>query len=167
MRFLFCVFSFKVRVESLSANGEVIVRSSYPTMLRFKSPAIRVVENSIKIIPHITGMRSDGQNLVIGVEEFDEGDEATIGFKVVLEKRAELEDGCGLPEIYGATLDIASKLPLLKGMVWNWRLTIFVWIGFISFMAEMMVMLLCCTPLLLPGRRSKVVHNHFEKTSNE
>ncbi|KAH6788741.1 hypothetical protein C2S51_003747 [Perilla frutescens var. frutescens] len=147
---------FQVRVESLSANADVIAGSSYPMMLRFKSHAVRVIESSIKMLPLIAGMRSEVQNLRTVIEEFGEGKERIIGFKVSLEKRSsasQLEDGCGVPEIYDATLAIESKLPLLKRMVWNWRLTVFVWLCFASFVAEMMVVLLCCRPLLLPGRR--------------
>lgn len=92
----------------------------------------------------------------IFVEEFVEGGEATMGFKVSLEKRAQVEDGGGVPQIHGASLDIESKLPLLQRMVRNWRLTIFVWFGFSSFLVGVTFLLLLCRPVLLPRRNNGV-----------
>lgn len=147
----------KVRVESISSNDEVIVGLSYPAMLRFKSQAIRVIESSMKMLPVVTGLKSEVQNVKIVVEEFGVGCEAMMGFKVSLEKRAaQVEDGGGVPQIYDASLDIESELPLLQRMVWNWRLTIFVWIGFSSFLAGVMVLLLFCRSIVLPRRNNGV-----------
>lgn len=148
----------KVRVESLSANGKVIFGSSYPTMLRFKSQPIRVAESLIKSVPLITGLQSDVQNLKVAIGEFAEGYEPTAWFKVILEQRAEKAAGSGVPQIYAASLGIASELPLLKRIAWNWRRTGFVWIGFSLFTGEVMIVLLICRPVILPGgRRSKTI----------
>ncbi|KAG8364841.1 hypothetical protein BUALT_Bualt18G0040500 [Buddleja alternifolia] len=147
---------FQVRVESLSANGKLITGSSYPTMLRFKSQPIRVIETLFKSVQLITGLKSEVQNLKIKVGEFTEGYEPTASFRVVLEQRAEFQGGSGAPEIYGASLEISSELPQLKRVVWNWRRTIFVWISFALFTAEMMVFLVVCRPVVIIRRgRSK------------
>ncbi|KAI3466029.1 hypothetical protein Pfo_022692 [Paulownia fortunei] len=146
---------FQVRVESLSANGQVILGSSYPTMLRFKSQPIRVAETLFNSVPLITGLKSEVQNLKIVMGEFTERYEQTACFKVILEQRAEFQAGSGVPEIYAASLEIASELPQLKRVLWSWRRTVFVWISFALFMVEMMVFLLFCRPVILPGGRSK------------
>lgn len=139
-----------MKVETLSAKGEVIVGSSYPTMLRFKSHAVRVMERSVKMASLIAGLKSEVQDVKIAVEEFGEGYDA---IRVSVEKRAEVGDGYGVPQISGASLHIASNQPLLKRMVWNFRLTIFVWIAFAAFLAELVVLLLFCRPIVLPRRR--------------
>ncbi|KAG8386450.1 hypothetical protein BUALT_Bualt03G0150000 [Buddleja alternifolia] len=158
---------FQVRVESLSANGKVIVGSSYPTMLRFKSQPIHVIETLFKSVPLITGLQSEVQNLKIMVGEFTEGYEPTASFKVILEQRAEFQAGSGVPEMYDASLDIASDLPPLRRILWNWRRTIFVWIGIGSFIGEMMVVLLFCRPIVLLGGRSKAVSSDEKSRLNK
>ncbi|KAL8031987.1 hypothetical protein ABFX02_13G063900 [Erythranthe guttata] len=142
---------FQVRVESLSANGKATFGSSYPTMLRFKSQPIRFAESLFKSVPLITGFQSEVQYLKIVIGEFAEGHEPTSSFKVILEPRAEFKAGSGVPEIYSASMDIKSRLPPLKRIVWSWRRTVFVWIGFTVFVFEMMFVLLLCRPFILPG----------------
>ncbi|KAL6543331.1 hypothetical protein OROHE_010851 [Orobanche hederae] len=147
---------FQVRVESLSANGKVIFGSSYPTMLRFKSQPVRAVETLFKSVHLITGLKSEVQNLKIVMGEHNsEGYEPNASFKVVLEQRAEFQGGLGVPEIYDGSLEIKSELPKLKRALWKWRRTVFVWIGFGTFMAEMMVLFTFCRALFLPGSKSR------------
>ncbi|KAL2496550.1 seipin-2-like [Forsythia ovata] len=145
---------FQVRVESMSARNEVLASSSYPTMLRFKSQPIRLIETMFKTVPLITGLQSEVQTLKIEIRDYIEGYEPTAFFKVILEQRAEFQAGSGVPEIYAASLDIESELPGLKRAIWNWRRTILVWISISSFMGELMVVLLVCRPMILPGGRS-------------
>ncbi|KZV26334.1 hypothetical protein F511_40362 [Dorcoceras hygrometricum] len=140
---------FQVRVEGLSASGRTMAGSSYPTMLRFKSQPVRIAETLIKSAPLITGFRFEVQNLKIVIEDFVEGSEPTSSIKVILQQRAEFEAGSGIPEIYDASLDMESVLPWLKRMVWNWRRTIFIWISFISFMCEVVVVSVFCKPTSL------------------
>ncbi|KAL0406713.1 UNVERIFIED_CONTAM: Seipin-2 [Sesamum latifolium] len=146
---------FQVRVESLSANGQVILGTSYPTMLRFKSQPVRIVETLFNSVPLIAGLKSEVQDLKIVMGEFTEGHEPTAWFKVMLEPRAEFQ--AGVPEIYGASLEIESELPQLKRLVWNWRRTMFVWISLVSFVVETTFFLLFCRPVVLPGGRAKSV----------
>ncbi|CAI9757114.1 unnamed protein product [Fraxinus pennsylvanica] len=146
---------FQIRVESMSARSEVLASLSYPTMLRFKSPPIRLIETMLKTVPLITGLQSEVQTLKIDMRDYMEGHEPTAFFKVILEQRAEFKAGSGVPEIYAASLDIESELPGLKRAIWNWRRTIFVWISISSFMGELIVVLLVCRPIILPTGRSK------------
>ncbi|MCD7470890.1 hypothetical protein HAX54_011092 [Datura stramonium] len=113
---------FQVRVDCLSANGKVTATSSYPTMLKFKSQPIRLVETAIKSIPLVTGFQSEVQNLKLFINDFTEGFEPTTCFKVVLEKRAEYQpQGAGIPEIYAATLHVETELPQIKKIIWIWK----------------------------------------------
>lgn len=111
----------RVRVESLCGNGEVIRGSSYPTMLHFKSQPVGAIETLFKSVALITGLQSEVQTLKIVVGDISEGYEATAFLKVVLEKRAEFEGGSGVPQTYGASIEIASELPPLKKILWSWR----------------------------------------------
>ncbi|KAM3395965.1 seipin-2-like [Capsicum galapagoense] len=145
---------FQVRVDCLSANGKVTATSSYPTMLKFKSQPIRLVETAIKSIPLVTGFQSEVQNLKLVINDFTEGFEPTECFKVVIEKRAEYQpQGAGIPEIYAATLHVETELPQIKRIIWIWRRTVFVWIGILVFLSQLSFALIFCRSVILPGRR--------------
>ncbi|KAJ8543000.1 hypothetical protein K7X08_005523 [Anisodus acutangulus] len=149
---------FQVRVDCLSSNGKVTATSSYPTMLKFKSQPIRLVETAIKSIPLVTGFQSEVQNLKLIINDFIEGFEPTACFKVVLEKRAEYQpEGAGIPEIYAATLHVETELPQIKRIIWIWRRSVFVWIGILVFLSQISFALIFCRPVLLPGRRIMTV----------
>ncbi|KAK4714653.1 hypothetical protein R3W88_020560 [Solanum pinnatisectum] len=145
---------FQVRVDCLSSNGKVTATSSYPSMLKFKSQPIRLVETAIKSIPLVTGFQSEVQNLKLVINDFTEGFEPTACFKVVIEKRAEYQPlGAGIPEIYSATLHVETELPQIKKIIWIWRRTVFVWIGIFAFLSQLSFFLIFCRTLILPGRR--------------
>ncbi|WMV39636.1 hypothetical protein MTR67_033021 [Solanum verrucosum] len=145
---------FQVRVDCLSSNGKVTATSSYPSMLKFKSQPIRLVETAIKSIPLVTGFQSEVQNLKLVINDFTEGFEPTACFKVVIEKRAEYQpEGAGIPEIYSATLHVETELPQIKKIIWIWRRTVFVWIGIFAFLSQLSFSLIFCRTLILPGRR--------------
>ncbi|XP_059663976.1 seipin-2-like [Cornus florida] len=144
---------FQVRVEFLSANGKVIATSSYPCMLRFKSQPIRYVETIFKSVPLIAGFQSESQILNTNVRDFTERYEPTACFKVILEQRAEYQRGAGIPEIYDASLALESELPQMKRIIWHWRRTIFVWISIMSFLTELVFVLIFFRPLIIPRGR--------------
>ncbi|KAL7143468.1 hypothetical protein ABFS83_08G193000 [Erythranthe nasuta] len=165
-----CIFRLLVRVESLSADGKVIFGSSSPTMLRFKSRKIHTIETLLNVVPLITGLKSEVQNLKIVMRD-DRSKEGyakrniTTCFKVVLERRAEfLEAGSGVPEIYGATLEISSELPRLKNLMSSWRRTIFVWISFAFFGGEIVILLLVCRHVMTSKNKSWPDKFTWEKT---
>lgn len=88
----------QVRVECLSADGQVTASSSYPTMLKFKSEPIRFVETMFKTVPLLlTGFQSEIQNLKIQEIDFTEGYEPTACFKVIIEQRARVRGGIRNP----------------------------------------------------------------------
>ncbi|CAK7351865.1 unnamed protein product [Dovyalis caffra] len=116
---------FQVRVEFLSARGEVTASLRQPCIMRFKSQPIRVVETIIKSAPIIAGFVSEAQILNIKMDEFTEGLEPTAYLKVMLEQRAEYKAGAGIPEVYAASLSLESELPQLRRLIWLWKRTIF------------------------------------------
>lgn len=141
-------------MDCLSSNGKVTATSSYPSMLKFKSQPIRLVETAIKSIPLVTGFQSEVQNLKLVINDFTEGFEPTACFKVVIEKRAEYQSqGAGIPEIYSATLHVETELPKIKKIIWIWRRTVLVWIGILAFLSQLSFSLIFCRTLILPGRR--------------
>ncbi|KAF9588860.1 hypothetical protein IFM89_016823 [Coptis chinensis] len=91
--------------------------------------------------------------LKIRMRGFSEGYKPTSCIRVILEQRAEYRSGAGLPEIYGASILLESELPLLKRILWYWKRTIFIWISMVSFTMELMLVLLCCRPILIPTLR--------------
>lgn len=156
----------KVRVEFLSANGKVTASSSFPCMLQFKSHAIRFAETIIRSVPLLAGLQSESQILNIKMNEFREGLEPTACLKVILEQRAEYRPGAGIPEIYAASLTLESELPPLKRIIWNWRITMFVWASLFWFLTELLLILLCYRPMIMPGGSQILVHgkkgSHFK-----
>ncbi|KAG9448168.1 hypothetical protein H6P81_014296 [Aristolochia fimbriata] len=146
---------FQVRVDVVSINGKVTASSSQPCMLRFKSSPIRYMETFIKSAPLIAGYSSESQTLNLRMTRFTEGEDATACLRIVLEKRAEFRTGAGIPEIYAASLVLESKLPLFKRMLWKWKSTIFIWLSMWIFVIELLFMLVCCRPVILPRTKPR------------
>ncbi|XP_052291701.1 seipin-2-like [Citrus sinensis] len=149
---------FQVRVEFPSANGKVTGSSSYPCMMKFKSQPIQFVETIIKRAPLIAGFQSESQILSIKMSEFTEGLEPTACLKVILEQRAEYLAGAGIPEIYAASLSLESELPQFKKIIWNWRRTIFVWISFMCFATELLIILAACRSMIIRKGMLKIAY---------
>ncbi|PIA42041.1 hypothetical protein AQUCO_02100111v1 [Aquilegia coerulea] len=146
---------FQVRVDFLSQNGEVTASSRHPCMLQFKSHILHYLETILKSVPLLAGYTSEAQVLNIKMRGFSEGYKPTSCIRVILEQRAEFRSGAGIPEIYSASLLLESELPLFKRVIWYWKRTIFVWISMVSFTMELMLILLCCRPVLIPRARSR------------
>lgn len=146
-------FWVKVRAEFISASGKVTHTSRQPCMLRFKSPHIRIIETLIKSSTLLAGYSSESQILSIKMSGFVEGIEPTVCVRVILEQRAEYRPGAGIPEIYSASLKLESQLPLLKRILWNWRRTVFIWVGMTLFFFELLIVLVCCRPVIIPRTR--------------
>ncbi|XXG77446.1 hypothetical protein AAC387_Pa08g1593 [Persea americana] len=112
---------FQVRVEFLSSDGNVSSASSQPCMLRFTSLPIHFLETLLKSGPLLLGYSSESQILNLKMTGFREGTKPTACLRVILEQRAELKPGAGIPEIYSASLSLKSELPLFKRIISNWR----------------------------------------------
>ncbi|XP_068641582.1 seipin-2-like [Aristolochia californica] len=146
---------FQIRVDVVSINGKVTGSSSHPCMLRFKSSPIRYMETLLKSGPLIAGYLSESQTVNLRMTQFTEGEEATACLRVILEQRAEFRPGAGIPEIYTASLVLESKLPLFKRIIWKWKNTIFIWLSVWIFVIELLFILVCCRPLILPRAKPR------------
>ncbi|KAM7251534.1 hypothetical protein ACFE04_023417 [Oxalis oulophora] len=146
---------FQIRIDFLSAGGKNLASLRHPCMLQFKSEALRYLLTFFKIVPLVTGYLSESQNLYVKMRGFTEGVIPTSCLRVVIEQRAEFRPGAGIPEIYNAFLILESELPLFRRMIWYWKKTLFIWITMMSFMTELLFMVICCRPLIIPIRRSR------------
>ncbi|KAK7359173.1 hypothetical protein VNO77_01121 [Canavalia gladiata] len=163
---------FQIRVDFLSSDGKTIVSSKQPCMLKFISEPIRLVMTLLKIVPLITGYISETQTLNVKLRGFVERDVPTSCLKVTLEQRAEYPPGAGIPQIYDSSVIIESELPLFKRIIWHWKMSIFVWITMMTFMMELLFVLMCCWPIIIPRTRQRTgsdggtgTQNNFQRPS--
>ncbi|OAY77376.1 seipin-2-like [Ananas comosus] len=147
---------FQVRVEFLSAEGKVIFSSRQPCMLRFKSSHMHIIETFLKSGSLLAGYSSESQTLRLKMRGFTEKPEPTACIRVILEQRAEFKPGAGIPEIYTASLKLESELPLFKRIIWNWRRTLLMWLSMGIFIFELLILLVCCRPVIIPRTRSPI-----------
>lgn len=156
-----------MRVDFLSSNGKIITSSSQPYMLRFRSEPVRIALTFLKMAPLIAGYVSETQTLNVKMRGFIEKDNIpTSCLKVTLVQRAEYRPGAGIPEIYDASLVLESELPFLKRIIWQWKLSIFVWITMVAFIFEVLFVLLCCRPIIFPRIRRRSASSHNTTTPN-
>ncbi|KAI4372031.1 hypothetical protein MLD38_010318 [Melastoma candidum] len=141
---------FQVRIDFLSASGQIISSRRRPCMLYYKSEPIRLLLTMLKIAPLVTGYVSESQTLKVKFKGFVEEHVRTSCVRLVIEQRAEFSHGGGIPEIYDASITVESELPFLKRMLWYWRRTIFIWLVMMFFVAELVFCLLCCRPIIFP-----------------
>ncbi|XP_004504418.1 seipin-2-like, partial [Cicer arietinum] len=146
---------FQIRVDFLSSNGKTLASSRQPCMLRFRSEPIRLITTFLKIVPLLTGYVSETQTLDAKMSSFVEGDVPTSCLKVTLEQRAEYLPGAGIPQIYDSSIFIESELPLIKRILWYWKMSIFIWIAMTAFVMELLFVLVCCWPMIIPRTRQR------------
>ncbi|CAL9760829.1 unnamed protein product [Musa acuminata subsp. burmannicoides] len=145
---------FQVRVELLTINGNITSSSRQPCILRFKSSHIRFVETFLKSMFLLAGYSSETQVLSLRMRGLTEGTKPTICVRVTLEQRAEFRPGAGIPEIYSASMKLEVELPFFKRMIWNWRKTVFIWTSMMLFIMQLLILLVCCRPVIFPRGRS-------------
>jgi seipin len=148
-------YFLQIRVDYLSSNGKTIASSRQPCMLRFRSEPIRLITTFLKIVPLLTGYTSETQTLDAKMGDFVEGDVPTSCLKVTLEQRAEYLPGAGIPQIYDSSIFVESELPLIKRILWYWKLSLFIWIAMMAFVMELLFVLLCCWPMIIPRTRKR------------
>ncbi|KAF4385756.1 hypothetical protein F8388_010312 [Cannabis sativa] len=146
---------FQARLEFLSVKGEILSSSSHPCMLQFKSEPIRILWTFLKAVPLVAGYLSESQTLNVKFKGFREGDVPTGCIKVTIEQRAEYRPGAGIPEMYDASLILESELPLLKRVLWHWKISIFIWITMTLFFIELLCALVCCNRIIIPRPRQR------------
>ncbi|TYI78868.1 hypothetical protein E1A91_D06G244600v1 [Gossypium mustelinum] len=106
-----------------------------------------------KAVPLVTGFISEVQTLNVKLKDLNQGTEPTTCLKVVLEQRPAHGPGAGIPNLYGASLVLESKLPFIKRIIWYWRKTLFIWVSIMSFVSELLFMSVCCRCVLVPATR--------------
>ncbi|MED6155102.1 hypothetical protein PIB30_002312 [Stylosanthes scabra] len=147
---------FQARIDFLSADGRTMASSSKPCMLRFSSEPVRLIMTFLKIAPLVTGYMAETQTLNVHMRGFIEGDQPTSCLKVTLEQRAEYQPGAGIPQIYDAAVVIESQLPFFKRILWIWKMSIFIWITMMVFIIQLLFVLICCRPVIIPRTRQRV-----------
>ncbi|KAL7102745.1 hypothetical protein ACP275_08G137200 [Erythranthe tilingii] len=157
---------FQVRVDFLAVDGKTLSSSRRPCMLQFKSQPIRLLLTLLKVAPILTGHTSETQKLKLNFRGFTERDNPTAFLKVVIEQRAQYLPGAGIPEIYDASVDMESELPLPKRILWFWKKTLFVWISMAIFTMELFFALLCCKPIIIPKIRLREANANGDASRN-
>ncbi|KAG8490102.1 hypothetical protein CXB51_015517 [Gossypium anomalum] len=114
---------------------------------------IRLLLTLFKAVPLVTGIISEVQTLNVKLKDLNQGTEPTACLKVVLEQRPAHGSGSGIPDLYGASLVLESKLPFIKRIIWYWRKTLFIWVSIMSFVLELLFMSVCFGCVLVPGKR--------------
>ncbi|KAJ4795083.1 Seipin [Rhynchospora pubera] len=118
---------FQVTAEAISHNGEIQAASSQPYMLRFRSLPIRLMHTFFMGLPILLGICTETQKLTIEILRYTEGRHRTNLISVKLKPRAGIAD---LPQLYTSEVKIRTQLPWMKQLVYNWKLTLYVWTAF-------------------------------------
>ena len=108
------------------------------------------IETFLQSVSFLSGYSSESQVIRLKMRGITQGLEPTTAVRIILEQRAELGRGAGIPEIYAASLKLEAELPLFKRLLWNWRWTLFVWSSMGFFVFELLFALVCCRPCIFP-----------------
>lgn len=154
---------FQVKLEILSAEGNIISTASHPCMIRFKSLLLRIAQTFLFSPSFLVGFSSESQTLDLHMLEYTETTIPTACLRVTLERRAGFRPGEGIPEIYIAELYIHSELPWLKKMIWKWKWSLLIWVGMGFFAIEILVLLLCCRPIIFPRLHARDIPREEKK----
>ncbi|KAK7394662.1 hypothetical protein VNO78_15197 [Psophocarpus tetragonolobus] len=136
---------FQLTAELLSANGNVIAKSSQPCMLRFRSSPIRLARTIMMGVPLVLGISGETQNINVEILRHKEDYRRSNAIKVTLHPRAGTSY---LPQLYEANVMINSHLPWTKELVRNWKWTFYVWVSLYVYILLLMFLLCCYRPLI-------------------
>ncbi|MCO5578749.1 hypothetical protein L7F22_032594 [Adiantum nelumboides] len=141
---------FQLSAELLSETSEVIKSSSRPCMLRFHSLPIRMLKTFLISLPSLLGMFTESQTLVVHLMELEEQRVATGAVRILVQPKAGMPLGQGIPEIYSAHVHIETHLPWLKNFMHQWKWTVYIWTGVMLYMVKIIMILCCCRQALMP-----------------
>lgn len=141
---------FQVTAELLSVTGQVLVSTTQPCMLRFRSTMLQHIKSVLMAIPLLTGLYSETQTLSVTLEWQEKRAFSSASVRVVLAPRAGRPLLTGLPELYGAEIHVNSEISWWLSIIGGWRWTLSVWIGLIVFVGEVVFILCLCRQFLLP-----------------
>lgn len=158
---------FQVTAELLSLSDKVLVNTSQPCMLRFKSTTLRRTKLLFMAIPLLTGFSYETQTLVLQLLEWrEEKTTPSASVRVLFVPRAGSSMDTGLPELYRAEIYVESELPWMLSIVRTWRWTLVVWTGFSLFIGGLLVILCTCRQILLPNVGSGLIDT-FQAIQND
>ncbi|XP_057801833.1 seipin-1 [Salvia miltiorrhiza] len=139
---------FQLSAELISGQGNVIARSSHPSMLRFRSWPIRYARTFLMGVPLVLGMTSETQRVTFPVLKHKEAAyPRTEDIRLTLIPRAGTSS---LPQFYDAEVVVHSRPPWLKEVVHRWRLTFCVWTSLYVFVILVVFLVLLLKPLIFP-----------------
>lgn len=155
----------QVTAEVIASNGDTVISSSQPCMLRFRSFPVRIMRTFIMSIPLLLGICSESQDLALEILRYKESNlKPTQGMRVRLTPRAGTSD---LPQIYEAEIIVKSQLPRRKEIVYNWKWTFYVWISLYVYIMLLIVLACCFRPFSFPRRSSYQVEQPEELETDE
>lgn len=146
---------FQVTVQALTSEGHVSAQASWPCMLRWQSSALRLVRSALFLLPLLTGALEERQILKLPPLKSTEGTIPTSTIRVLLEPKAGLAPSLGLPELYGAEIELVSSPSGLTGFFRFWRLTLVVWALVLTVIGEVFFLLVCCRKALVPSFKGR------------
>ncbi|KAE9617745.1 putative Seipin family protein [Lupinus albus] len=119
---------FQLNAELLSVNGNVIMKSSQPCMLRFRSSPVRLARTVLMGVPLVLGISGETQKINVEIVRHKEDHRRTNAIRVTLHPRAGTSS---LPQIYEAEIVMNTQLPWSKELVRHWKWTFYVWVPLI------------------------------------
>ncbi|KAJ6763580.1 SEIPIN-1 [Salix purpurea] len=138
---------FQLTAEVLSADGNVMAKSSQPCMLRFRSLPIRLARTFLMGVPLVLGISEETQKISIKMLQLRERHPRSKAIRVTLIPRA---GTVYLPQLYEAEILLVSKLPWTKELVRNWKWTFSVWASIYIYITILVIILSCCRALVFP-----------------
>lgn len=151
---MFVYIYMQLSAELTSRQGNVIAKSSHPSMLRFRSWPIRYARTFLMSVPLLLGMTSETQRVTFPALKHKEAAyPRTEEIRLTLIPRSGTSS---LPQFYDAEIVVNSRPPWLKEVVYRWRLTFCVWASLYIFVMLVMFLVLFLKPLIFPvGTGSK------------
>ncbi|CAI9759880.1 unnamed protein product [Fraxinus pennsylvanica] len=138
---------FQSTAELISTKGDVMVKSSRPCMLHFRSRPIRLIRTFFMGIPLLLGIVTETQRISIPILKHKEGYPRTEKIRITLIPRA---GTLFLPQFYDSEIVLNSQLPWPKELVYRWKWTFYVWTSLYIYILLVMLLLVFFKPLVLP-----------------
>ncbi|KAL2549231.1 putative adipose-regulatory protein (Seipin) [Forsythia ovata] len=138
---------FQLTAELISTKGEVMVKSSRPCMLHFRSWPIRLMRTFFMGIPLLLGIATETQRISFPILKHKEGYPRTEEIRITLIPRA---GTLFLPQFYDAEIVMNSQLPWRKELVYRWKWTFYVWTSLYIYIMLVMLLVVFFKPLIFP-----------------
>ncbi|XAR65856.1 hypothetical protein NMG60_11011834 [Bertholletia excelsa] len=139
---------FQLNAELISTEGDVILKSSQPCMLQFKSLPIRLMQTLLMGIPVLLGIASETQKMSIPLLKHKE-----LAFPRTQSIRVSFISRPGtsfVPQLYRAEVLVKSEPPWTKKLIHNWKWTFYVWTSLYIYIMLLLILVCCFKPLIFP-----------------